>query len=260
VTVLGQPRRDEILRRIQRHGYVSASQLSEDFAVDPSTIRRDLDTLGRQGLVVRSHGGASMSTEAAEVPYAVKVELNVLKKRGIALAAAEQIAEGSSALIDSGSTTLEVARALRAHRGLTVITDDLRVGAELADHGGIRLLVTGGEVMPPVYTMIDERAVETIRRYHVNVAVLGTDAIDATGLTNSNSFEAPLKRAMIESAERVIVVADSSKFGRRALVRIADLDQIDLVITDDAFDQERADQYDVEILRVPPAASLVKIA
>jgi DeoR/GlpR family transcriptional regulator of sugar metabolism len=254
----GKQRREDILRRVQREGYVSTSRISEEYGVDRSTIRRDLDALSRLGLVVRSHGGAAMRTEAAEVPYSVKVEKNVLQKHAIAQATSLLIGDGASVLIDSGSTTLEVARALRGHRGLTVITDDLRVGAELANQGDVRLI--GGEVMQAVYTLVGESAVDAIRQYHVDVAILGADAIDSQGVTNSNSFEAPLKRAMIECAERVIVVADSSKFGHRALVRIASLEEIGLVITDDALSESDAREYATEIMRVPVATVARKSA
>jgi len=249
--MLGKQRREEILRRIQRHGYVSASQLSDEYNVDPSTIRRDLEALSRMGLVMRSHGGASMRTESVDLAYDVKLERRVVQKRAIAQAAAAQIEEGTSAVIDSGSTTLEVARALRGRLGLTVVTDDLRVSAELAGHGDVRLIVTGGEVMPSFYTLIGERAAETIRQYQVDVAIIGVDAVDPQGLMLTNSFEVPLKRAMIECADRVVVVADSSKLGSRALVRVASLDEVDLVITDEGLDAALVSQYSVKILRVP---------
>jgi DeoR/GlpR family transcriptional regulator of sugar metabolism len=258
--MLGKQRQEGILQRIQRQGYVSASQLSEDFGVTPSTIRRDLDALSQLGLIVRSHGGASMSAEAIEVPYEIKLEKNVIQKRAIAQAVALRIGDGTSAVIDSGSTTFEVARALRSHHGLTVVTDDLRVGAELANGGASRLIVTGGEVMSSVYTLIGEGAVDTILRYNIDIAVLGTDAIDPHGITNSNSFEAPLKRAMIECAERVFVAADSSKFGHRGLVRIATLEEIDLIITDDGLDELDARAYSTEVLRVPVASTTLGVS
>jgi len=254
---VGKQRREGILRRIQRDGYVSASQLSKEYLVDASTIRRDLDALDRLGLVVRSHGGASIRTAATEVPYDVKLGKNVSQKRDIARAVAALIGEGSSAVIDSGSTTLEVARALRSHRGLTVVTDDLRVAAELANQSDVRLIVTGGEVMPSVYTLIGEGAAATIRQYRVDFAILGADALDPVGLTNSNHFELPLKRAMIDCAERVIVVADSSKFGNRALVRIASIEEIDLIVTDEGLSEAEASRYGTEIMRVGTSATPV---
>lgn len=248
---MGRQRREEILRRIHQHGYVSARELAEEYGVDASTVRRDLDAMARLGMVVRNHGGAITPTEPAEMPYEVKLETRVGQKRAIAQAVARMISEGKSLLMDSGSTTLEVARALRAHRGMTVVTNDLRVAAELANQGDVRLIVIGGEVLPNVYTLMSERAVDLITGYHVDYAVLGADAIDPRGITNTNSFEAPMKRAMIRAADRVLLVADSSKFGQTALVRIAGLEDVGLVVTDDGLDREAATAYPVEIVRVP---------
>jgi DeoR family transcriptional regulator, aga operon transcriptional repressor len=98
---------------------------------------------------------------------------------------------------------------------------------------------------------MSERAVDLIKEYHVDFAVLGADAVDPHAITNTNSFEVPMKRAMIRSADKVLLVADSSKFGQSALVRVAELHDIDLVITDDGLDEETAASYPVEILRVP---------
>ncbi len=247
---MGKQRREEILRRVHLRGYVGVRELAEEYGVDASTIRRDLDAMARLGMVVRSHGGATAPTEPAEIPYAVKLETRVWQKRAIAQAVAQMIGQGQSLLLDSGSTTLEVAKALRAHRGMTVVTNDLRVAAELAQQGDVRLIVLGGEALPNVYTLMSERAVDLISEYHVDYAVLGADAIDPRGIWNTNSFEAPMKRALIRAADKSLLVADSSKFGRSALVRIAGLDEIGLVVTDDGLDEEVLAAYPVEIVRV----------
>jgi DeoR/GlpR family transcriptional regulator of sugar metabolism len=253
---MSERRRQEILLRIQRSGYASARRLAEEFGVDVSTIRRDLDAMARLGMVVRSHGGASLPLEPAETPYAVKVEKNVLQKRAIGRAVAAMIEHNSTLLVDSGSTTLEVARALRQHRGMTVVTNDLRVAAEIANQGDVRLIVIGGEVLPSVYTLMSERAVELIEDYHVDIAILGADAIDPRGVTNTNSSEASMKRAMIRSADRVLVVADSSKFGQSALVRITGLDEVEAVVTDDGLPEDVVQTYSCRLIRVDVAESL----
>ncbi len=247
---MGKKRRQEILQRVQQQGYVSARELAEEYAVDTSTVRRDLDALARLGLVVRNHGGASMPTEQA-VQSDVQMAARVPQKQAIAQAVARIIGDGRSLLIDSGSTTLEVARALRGHQGMTVVTNDVRVAAELAGDDHVRLIVIGGEVLPHVYTLVSERAVDLIGGYQVDYAVLGADAIDPRGITNVNSFEAPMKRAMIQAAAKVLVVADSSKFGQAALVRVAGLDDVGLVVTDDGLAEDAAAAYPVEVLRVP---------
>jgi DeoR family transcriptional regulator, aga operon transcriptional repressor len=248
---MGKQRREDILLRLRRQGYVSVRQLADEFEVDASTVRRDLDTMARLGVVARSHGGATLSSEPAETPYDVKVARQVRQKRGIARAVAQRVDDGCSLLLDSGSTTLEVARALREHRDLTVVTNDLRVAAEMADHAGIRLLVPGGELQPSVYTLNSERAASLIRDFHVDQAILGADAVDHAGITNANHNEVEMKRAMIRSADRVVVVADSTKFGTTALVRVAGFEQVDLVVTDTGLAEEVAAGYPVTVLRVP---------
>jgi DeoR family transcriptional regulator, aga operon transcriptional repressor len=247
---MGKKRRQEILQRIQQQGYVSARELAEEYAVDTSTVRRDLDALARLGLVVRNHGGASMPSESA-VQDDAQMAAHVPQKQAIAQAVAGIIGDERSLLIDSGSTTLEVARALRGRRGMTVVTNDVRVAAELAGHDDVRLIVIGGEVLPHVYTLISDRAVDLIDGYQVDYAVLAADAIDPRGITNVNSFEAPMKRAMIRAAAQVIVVADSSKFGHSALVRVAGLEDVGMVVTDDGLSEESAAAYPVEVVRVP---------
>jgi DeoR family transcriptional regulator of aga operon len=250
---VSKKRREDILRRLHRHGYVSARQLATDYDVDPSTIRRDLDTMAQLGMIQRSHGGATLPAEPAETPYDVKIEKNVAQKRAIAHAIAELVPHGSSLLIDSGSTSLEVARALRGHREMTVVTNDLRVAAEIANQGDVRLIVLGGEALPSVYTLASERAVDLISELTVDYAVMGADAVDPRGITNANSNEVSMKRAMIRAAEHVLLVADSSKFGQSALVRVAGLEDVDLIVTDDGLAEESTADYSVEIRRVNPA-------
>jgi DeoR family transcriptional regulator of aga operon len=247
---VGKQRREAILGRLHRHGYVSVRQLALDYQVDSSTIRRDLDTMAQLGMIQRSHGGATLPAEPAEIPYDVKIETNVAQKRAIARAVAELVPHRRSLLMDSGSTTLEVARALRGHREMTVITNDLRVAAEIANQGDVRLIVLGGEALPAVYTLASERAVDLINEFHVDYAVMGADAVDPQGITNTNSNEVSMKRAMLRAADQVLVVADSSKFGRSALVRVADLENVDLIVTDDGLSEQTTAEYPVEIRRV----------
>jgi DeoR family transcriptional regulator, aga operon transcriptional repressor len=256
---MGKQRREEILGRLLRHGYVSVRQLAQDYGVDSSTIRRDLDTMAELGMVERSHGGATLPAEPADIPYDVKVETNVAQKRAIARAVAEMVPHDRSLLMDSGSTTLEVARALRAHRGMTVITNDLRIAAEVANQGDVRLIVLGGEALPAVYTLASERAVDLIREFHVDYAVMGADAVSPEGITNINSNEVSMKRAMLDAAGQVIVVADSSKFGRPALVRVASLESVDLIVTDEGLPEESAAEYPTTIRRVPAEISAAPV-
>lgn len=222
--------------------------------MDASTIRRDLDALVRLGKAERTHGGARPIDGAmSEIPYAVKEGDHRAEKIAIARAAADLVRDGESVILDSGSTTYQVAAALRHRTDLTIITNDLRIGKYVATFPDVRLLVTGGELLGSVFTLVGERSVEFLADYSVDWAFLGADAIDPTaGVTNTNTLEVPIKRAMIAAAARSAVLADSSKFGHRALTRVAVLGEVDLIITDSGLAIDHVDQYGEGLMRVSP--------
>lgn len=232
--LLASTRRREIMHRLATDGYVEAKTMADELGVDTSTIRRDLDALERAGQVQRTHGGARATPGAtAKLPYAMKEAERRTEKTAIAETAAGRVRNGDTVILDSGSTTYEVARALRHHADLTVITNDLRIAKFIAETPGVRLLVTGGELIGSVFTLVGERAIAFLSGYTADWAFLGADAVDIdAGITNMNTLEVPLKRAMITAAENAVAVADSSKFGRRALAKVAGLDEITGVITD----------------------------
>ncbi|PTR44984.1 DeoR family transcriptional regulator [Rhodococcus sp. OK611] len=247
-------RREDILHRLVADGYVEAKALSRELCVDASTIRRDLDALVRLGKAERTHGGARPIDGAmSEIPYAVKEGDHRAEKIAIARAAADLVRDGESVILDSGSTTYQVAAALRHRTDLTIITNDLRIGKYVATFPDVRLLVTGGELLGSVFTLVGERSVEFLADYSVDWAFLGADAIDPTaGVTNTNTLEVPIKRAMIAAAARSAVLADSSKFGHRALTRVAVLGEVDLIITDSGLAIDHVDQYGEGLMRVSP--------
>ncbi|WP_343063901.1 hypothetical protein [Haloechinothrix aidingensis] len=153
---------------------------------------------------------------------------------------------------DSGSTTYEVAAALRTHESLTVITNDLRIAKFIATVPDIRLLVTGGELLGSVYTLVGDRAEAFLADYAADWTFLGADAIHpAAGITNTNTLEVPIKRAMIAAAVSTIVVTDSSKFGHHTLAKVAALDEITQIITDPQLPTGTAEQYGDQLTRTP---------
>lgn len=245
-------RRREILRQLYVTGYVGARELSDALKVDMSTIRRDLDALSRDGHLQRTHGGARALPGAVDVPYAVKEHEQLAAKEAIAAAAAARVSDGDSVLLDSGSTTHALASALRGLRDLTIVTNDVRISVLVADYPGVRLLVTGGELLSSTFTLFGERAVAFVSDLRLDWAFLGADGIDAyAGITNTNTLEIPLKRAMLGAARTTIVVSDSSKFGRNALVRVADIDEVDQIITDEGLRDEDATRFGDRLVRVP---------
>ncbi len=227
-------RRREILQSLLRDGYVGAADLSERFAVNSSTIRRDLEALARDGYLQRTHGGASLVSGAVDIPYAQKLTARVAEKQAIARQACTLVRPGDAIILDSGSTTYELALLLHTVADLTLVTNDLRIARVVADFPMTRLLVTGGEQLSSTYTLVGDRAVQTIEQMRVDTTFLGADAVTlADGITNTNAVEVPLKRAMLEAGHQVVALCDSSKLGRVALMRICALDELDLVITDD---------------------------
>lgn len=254
-------RRREILRQLFLSGYVEGKELAVTLGVDSSTIRRDLDNLGRAGHLRRTHGGARPRAGAVDVPYAVKQHERMTAKDVIAGAACELVCDGDSVLLDSGSTTYQLAVALRARRDLTLVTNDLLIGRLVADYPGVRLLITGGELLSSTYTLFGERAVAFVEDLRVDWTFLGADAVDAqSGVTNTNTLEITLKRAMIAVGRSAVVLADSSKFGRRALVRVAELDEIDQILTDDELPDDLAAAYGDRLCRLPLQRDIPELA
>jgi DeoR family transcriptional regulator of aga operon len=253
-----EQRRREIVRRLYLRGYVEARELAAELGVDTSTIRRDLDALSRAGHMRRTHGGARLLSGAVDLPYEIKRRERLAAKQAIGRAAAELVANGHSVALDSGSTTYELAVQLRARQDLTIVTNDIRIGQLVASYPGVRLLVTGGELLRSTYTLVGDRVVAFIRELSVDWAFLGADAIDAGGITNTNTIEISIKRAMLAVARTTAVVADSSKFGRRALVRVAAIGEVDRVITDGELSDELAGGFGRALQRVGPVIAAAR--
>jgi DeoR/GlpR family transcriptional regulator of sugar metabolism len=249
---MSKPRRNEILARVRESTYLDVSTLADAFGVDQSTIRRDLIKLEADGLVKRNHGGVSAAERVVrhETAFSVKERQHHAEKAAIGAAMAERIGTGQTVLLDSGSTTLEVARHLAHHQGLTIITNDLRIGVEIAGHPSTHVVVLGGELLPQVYTLWGDNAIKQLKRLKVDVAVFGADAVNAAGITNTNGYEVELKRTMHEIAGSSFLVADSSKFERQALFEVLTLEDMTAGITDELFDPIRAADYPIPIIRV----------
>ena len=260
--MIGAKRRQEIRRIIEQAGYAEARRLAVELDVDVSTIRRDLDFLAREGLVQRTHGGALPAGvgEAVDVPYAVKRREKPAEKVAIARHAASLVADGDSLVLDSGSTTYALAEALSARRQLTVATNDLRIAYYLAERGGVRLVVTGGQLIDSVFTLVGPGALASLTDLHVDWTFLGADAVDArAGVTNVNSIEVPLKQAMLNAAARRVLLADSSKFGRRALATVVAVGAFDYIVTDDGISVEDREDFGPNLVCVAASAGAVPV-
>jgi DeoR/GlpR family transcriptional regulator of sugar metabolism len=252
--MLGERRRRDICQLIEQSGYVESRQLALSLGVNVSTVRRDLEALADAGLIQRTHGGAMPVTDGdpIDVPYEVKRRERLAAKRAIANYAATLVNGGGSLVIDSGSTTFALAQAIRARSDLTVATNDLRIAHYLAEGGGVRLMVTGGQLIDTVFTLVGPSALTNLEGLQVDWAFLGADAVDPeAGVTNVNTVEVPIKQAMMAAAARKVLLADSSKFGRRALATVVGIAAFDYVITDTGLACEQGPRYGDRLVRVP---------
>jgi DeoR/GlpR family transcriptional regulator of sugar metabolism len=252
--MMAAKRRREIVEQVRKSGYAEARTLARDLGVDVSTIRRDLDLLGRSGLIQRTHGGALAmeGAEALDVPYEAKRRERLAEKRAIAEHAAQFVNDGESVILDSGSSTYALAQALRVHRDLTIATNDIRIAHYFAARGGVRLLMSGGQLIDSVFTLVGPATLSFLAGLHVDWSFLGADAIDpAGGVSNFNTVEVPVKQAMIAAADRAVLVADSSKFGRRALATVVAIDAFETIVTDGGLPPPERAAYGTRLVCVP---------
>lgn len=232
--VLNEERRRAILELVARDGRVLVKDLAPRFETSQVTIRKDLEILHGRGLVYRTHGGALPVPAGALLDPSLrdKEKLRRKEKQLIGAAAARLIKEGESIVLDSGTTTTAIARALREFRNLTVITNAVNIAAELAGTA-IEVILTGGTLRENSFSLVGPLAEETLHRLSADICFLGVDGFDVHfGLTTPNLLEANVNRAMMQIAKRVVAVCDSSKFGRRSLSLIAPVTSVQQTITD----------------------------
>jgi DeoR/GlpR family transcriptional regulator of sugar metabolism len=247
-------RRDLTLQLLESKGELTVAELSALAEVSEMTIRRDLEALEREGLLKRVHGGAvTVVSRSYEPPFAARAGRNGAAKERIGRAATELLTDGETVILDVGTTTLDVAKALRG-RNLTVLTPSLRAAQVLADEPGIRLMLTGGLARPGELSLVGDLAERSFAELRFDTFVMGVGGIDLeAGLTEFNLDDARVKRAALASSRRCVVVSDSSKLGRVAFARICPLDRMDVLVTDtDAAPDDVAalEGADVEVIRV----------
>ena len=234
--LLVEERRRRIMDLLEAQERVTVDELVSHFAVTAVTIRGDLDALAKAGAVVRSHGGALKRVDAPEdVPLTVKETLHHAEKVRIGHAACRMIRDGETIMLDSGTTTAELARQLKFLKfsSLNVITNALNIAMELANHPNVRLIMIGGILRQMSYSLSGPHAEQTLRRLHADRLFLGVDGIDPEiGIMTPDVHEAQLNAIMIQVSREVVVVADSTKFQRRSLSVIAKMDAVHRLITD----------------------------
>jgi DeoR family glycerol-3-phosphate regulon repressor len=227
------PRHADIVAYVRSVGRATVDDLAARFGVTPQTIRRDLNELCDNGHLQRFHGGAAATSGIANFGYEARRRLATEEKRLIGLKAASLIPDNSSLLINIGTTTEQVATALRGKHGLLVITNNVNVVNILQGFEQIEVIVAGGVVRHADGGVVGEAAVDFIRQFRVDHAIIGASAIDEDGtLLDYDYREVKVARAIIEGARKTILVADSMKYERAAPVRIGHLSELDFFVTD----------------------------
>lgn len=230
-------RRAQILQALQSQDSVRVTRLAQRFGVSPVTIRTDLRALTEAGLLTRQHGGARLSRMAPpEASLAEKRQLHRERKLRIAACAAALVAPGDKLILDAGSTTLHLARLLHKAGTLTVYTNSLPIASELANAEAVELIVSGGALRKASQSLQGAQAEASLQGYVFDKLFLGVDGFDSEfGLSTHDAAEARLNARMIEHARRVIVLADSSKFGQLCLHRICLPERVHAVVSDAAL-------------------------
>ncbi|ODP39631.1 alkaline phosphatase [Sphingomonas turrisvirgatae] len=240
---LGEARRAGILAWLEEEGSARVRVLAEAFDVSEVTLRQDLEKLEADGHIVREHGGAFLKSMTQQVrAIALQHQGNMPAKQRIGRAAAALANDGETIILDSGSTTTEVAQALIGRRDMTVITNALNIALMLGAEPGFDVHMTGGHFKAPTLSLSGERSADYFRGLFVQKLFLATAAIDLdAGLTYPALSDIPVKRAMIDAAAQVVLVADSSKIGARSFSALGGIELVHLLITDDGIrDEDRS--------------------
>ena len=233
--VIPAERRQRLLAWVRRQGVVSLAEASDELGVSLATVRRDLDDLAGQHLLVRTRGGATVPDGYADEPTFMEKSTEArLEKEAIGRAAAELVAPGDPILIGPGTTTLALARELRSIGDLTVVTNSLLVVEALLDATGIDLIVTGGSFRHSIRALVGPGVTESLSRLRLPTVFISGNGLSATrGLSTPDVLVAWADRDLLASAERCVVLADHTKFGKERMWVTAPPERIDVLITDD---------------------------
>ena len=238
--MLAIERKNAILNTLREEKHVVVSELAKQFDVSEETVRRDLDKLEKEGMVIKTYGGAVISeSSTAELPYVVRKKANVQAKQRIADLATNLVADGDTLILDASSTAVFIAQKIKSKKDITLITNSLEVLMELSDVGGWKIISTGGALKERSCALVGNQAEECLSRFHVDKAFISCKGIDMEhGFSDSNEMHASVKRCMIESAAQVFFAIDSSKFGKLSFTTICGFEGIDAIITDTKPDIE----------------------
>ncbi len=227
-----QVRHALIMRAFNRDGFVSVSDIAREIGVSPMTIRRDLALLDRHGQIVRTHGGGVVSDfDSHEPVFDRRLEIRAGEKNAIARAAAGLIMPMESVGLDVGTSILALAEQIKGRSDLRIFTNNLRAAMNLAGSGS-PIYIPGGEVRTPEFSIVGTAAIEHLKKHYLDRVFIGVSGLCDLGIFDFSPEDTEVKRAFIEISDLVVVVCDSSKFGRRGLAHVGTLDAIDILVTD----------------------------
>ena len=237
--MLGIERRRKIMELLNQHQKVYVQNLSQLFEVTDETIRRDLEKLEQQNLVKRCYGGAVLNDHTSQdISFLKRVDINDVNKKYIAKKAESLINDGDTLMVDSSTTCLALLRLLKDKKNLTIITNSIILVNEFVN-AGFDMISTGGNLRAYAYALTGKAACDTLSHYYVDAAIISCKALDQEkGLMESNEPESIIKQQKIKQAQKCILLADSSKFGKTAFSHICGLDQLDVIVTDKEPDED----------------------
>lgn len=238
--MLAHKRREKIFELVKEDGSAKVVDLAKIFKVTEVTIRQDLEKLEKEGLLMRGHGGAYlMDVENHVRTVTLANQDNIDKKELIAAKCLEYIESGDTIILDSGSTTTEIAKKLIGFKNLTVITNALNIALLLGGESEIEVIVTGGEFKPPTLSLTGQKAADFFNGINAQKLFLATAGISLkSGLTYPSISDLVVKKAMIGAADITYLVADSTKIGKSAFASLGALSLIDYIVTDEGIEEK----------------------
>jgi len=245
-TLFAEERKNKILELLRKKGKVLVPDLCETFNVSPATTRNDLNELEKTGLLKRTHGGAiNISRAGFEPDYQQRGIKNLEQKEKIAKKALEYVDEGDIILLDTGTTTLQFSKMLKSKKNITIVVNDTEIARELEDSDDINVILIGGNLRRKFHCTVGPIATQILNDLNVDKAFMATNGISLEkGLTTPDLTQAEVKEIMIKISSEVILLCDSSKFGKNSFARVDTLSNIDRIITDDNIDREYAKELE----------------
>jgi len=226
-------RHEKIIRLVEKSGFVTVDEMARHFEVTPQTVRRDINLLDKNGLIARYHGGAGLALSSENIAYDHRKEINITEKTGISQLTAERIPDQASLFINTGTTAELVAKNLINHKRLKIITNNLNVASTMMKSSDFEVIITGGAVRNRDGSITGEATIDFIKQFKVDYGIIGIGGIELDGtLLDFDYHEVRVSRAIIENSRKVFLVTDNSKIGRKAMVRLGHISEINTLFID----------------------------